>query len=670
VTARKDEAVDLIDPGAFATRARASLSRGETCLILIRVLSYDDVRGQHGDKLAGRMIDLMIAQAAGALRAGDALSALPGGRLALLVETTLEAAHGAAQRMHAHLRENSRFPVATGAASSKGLAGGYDALLELAEKATEECAASSGRLVYAKTASSSTSARAEPASSPVDDGLEGRYQRLILLNRMSLELLGDKPFPAAIESAATLTLALLGAQHVAFYFCDDLGLPVCELKHGDRRFLLEDAQREERDIMRRAFAQGGVVAASTERGWLAAPLPRPKNDAGPEGGVLVAGWIEPQAENASRSSALADAARLIRNARILHRDLRRRGALAAVTEQSPDAIFTTDPQGRVISWNSSAQRLFGYTRAEIVGRDCHILVPEDRRDETARHEQAGLDDSKAERFESARRRKDGSLVQVEVSYTALRDEHGEPIGLVRIFRDITQRKQLERMRSELISLVTHELRTPLTAISGFAEALYEDPDVDLERRKTYLKVVVDESHRLSKLVNDFLDISRLESGAAPVKWEKIDLKALVSKAENLFTQHPSGAKLAASLAPDALEAWGDSEQVYRVFINLCGNALKYSPAKGTVAIETRRAGKMIEASVIDQGPGLPPQAHKRLFEKFFRAGDEVSRKTPGTGLGLAICRSIVDSHGGSIWATNVSGGGARFTFTIPAEMPK
>jgi PAS domain S-box-containing protein len=376
------------------------------------------------------------------------------------------------------------------------------------------------------------------------------------------------------------------------------------------------------------------------------------------------------APDRDREGLVVEIARHLRNARVIQRALRQQKVFAEVFARSADALFVTDAEGRVLSWNDAAEELFGWSASEIVGRHGEALVPAARRDELlallARVEREG----QVAAVETERLRRDGTTVAVEGSFAALRDPDGRFVGVFRSYRDITRRKEVERMKSEFVSLVSHELRTPLTAIRGFAETIVEAwEDLPEDKRKQYLGIMLDESKRLSQMVTDFLDIARLEAGGIETMVAPVSTKALFSRAAKLFEKNASGAAFELDIASGAEEFRGDEEQLYRLLVNLSANALKYTPAGGTVRLEARRDGDFVELSVRDQGPGVAKKDRARLFEKFYRAGDAVSKKTPGTGLGLAICKGIVENHRGTIRVDDAPGGGARFTARLPAAGP-
>jgi signal transduction histidine kinase len=238
----------------------------------------------------------------------------------------------------------------------------------------------------------------------------------------------------------------------------------------------------------------------------------------------------------------------------------------------------------------------------------------------------------------------------------------------RLERDLERRRQLEKMKSELVALTSHELRTPLAAIQGFAELLIEMGDeIPSEKRREQLTVILNESKRLGRLVTNYLDLAKLEAGGSPPERGELDLAALTERLRALFKDHPSKAVLKVELAPDARVAWADEDQLYRALVNLCGNALRYSPPQGVVTIASRRVARAVELSVSDHGPGMPENVRARLFEPFYRGEDALARTTLGTGLGLAITKAIVEAHGGRIAVESKPGRGARFFFTIPDQ---
>jgi PAS domain S-box-containing protein len=502
--------------------------------------------------------------------------------------------------------------------------------------------------------------------------LAERYQRLSLLHRMSLELFSDKPFPAALAEACRIALALTGARAAAVYFTDALGAPFLAHRSGEGRFASEAAAAEEFGVVERAFAGRRLISVegADERRWAAAPLLRITAATATVAGAVVFGFDRPAEEDPERETTLVEIARVLRDARLIQGALQQQKMFAKTFERAGDAIVIVDMQARALMWNRSAEELFQWSAAEMLGRDVRALVPEGGlgkwRRTAARMRRAGA----IRGVEMVSLRKDRSLVPVELTGAMLLDDDGGAFGAVLAYRDITQRKEVERMKTEFVALVSHELRTPLTAIGGFAETIFDYWDeITPEQRRRYLSIVLDESKRLSSMVTNFLDITRLEAGGIEMARAEVDLPALLARVAELFKEHPSHPKFVVNVAPGAERVNGDAEQLYRLLVNLAGNAVKYTPAGGAVTLASAPDGEAVVLSVSDEGPGIAAADREKLFQKFFRARDEVALKTPGTGLGLAICKGIADAHGGRIWVESEPGRGAAFKVRLPRRKP-
>ena len=275
--------------------------------------------------------------------------------------------------------------------------------------------------------------------------------------------------------------------------------------------------------------------------------------------------------------------------------------------------------------------------------------------------------------------KDGSIIQVLVTSNAV--TFGDHNARVVLAEDLTESQRLERelaqsharadnnaeisrAKDEMVSMVSHELRTPLASIVGFAELL-ATREVTAEQRKEYLAVMLQEGRRLTSLVNDFLDLRRLEGGHLSMRFAPADISALIMRAVELFSD-PGGTPIQTALPDDLPLVRVDSDSMFRVITNLLSNARKYSPIGGSIVVGAGVVDGMVEVYVQDKGLGIPPEALSQLFGKFYRV-DAPDRDTiKGTGLGLAICKNIVEAHGGKIRARSDGlGKGARFYFTIP-----
>lgn len=621
-------------------------------LALFRSRRYDEVRRERGVETAERMMGQLASLLLASLKDNYILGRPGNDSLAVLLPVAETEALKGALFLHAYVRERSRFPVSMGLAlAGKGQVSPAE-LLERARQAAEQ-------------APSAAPAAAPQETDGVSASLAARYQKVVLLNRMALELFADRPFEKSLRAAANILLALLGAKHTSVFFRDALGRLEPALRHGDAAFAEDEARREETAAIGQAVSQKLIITQSgAARSWIAAPL----LDAGTgDEGAVAAAWLGPKEADAERDRLLQEAAKLIRNARLLQKVLLNQRTLAAVAEQSADALFVLSLDRRVLNWNRAAEKLFGWKAEEIIGRHGFTLIPEDRRAESDALVAAILDKGTLSSAETEHMRKDGTRIPVEESFALLKDAAGHPYAIAVSCRDITSRKEVERMKSEFVSLVSHELRTPMTAISGFAETLRECGDtLQPEERRRYLGVILEESRRLANLVTNFLDLSKLEAGAMPLKPQPVPLAAMAEKLRALFQNHPSRARIVLHAGPGAESVVADEEQLYRLLLNLVGNALKYTPEGKAVTLSSRRKNGMIEVMVADEGPGLSDDQLKHLFERFYRGPDAISRQSRGTGLGLSICKAIVEAHGGTIRAERAAGGGAAFVFTLPA----
>jgi signal transduction histidine kinase len=264
-------------------------------------------------------------------------------------------------------------------------------------------------------------------------------------------------------------------------------------------------------------------------------------------------------------------------------------------------------------------------------------------------------------------------VSVRLSPVIARDQF---FGTVSIFRDVTQAVEVDRMKSEFVSTVSHELRTPMTSIKGYAELMLMGATGSIsDEQKRYLEVISSNADRMSELVNDLLDISRIESGKTtldlqPVNLEQIirelvagHLKALISREDkdiNVLTQIPLDLPL----------AHADPERMVQILTNLADNAVSYTLREGEITISAREQGSFIRVAVTDTGIGISEENQLKIFERFFRVEDSDVQQVSGTGLGLSIVRSLIEMHGGTIEVVSELGIGSSFTFTLPIYYEK
>lgn len=361
--------------------------------------------------------------------------------------------------------------------------------------------------------------------------------------------------------------------------------------------------------------------------------------------------------------------------------------LAAIVESSNDAIISKTLDGQILSWNRSAEELFGYKADEIIGKPIATIIPPDRHDEErmilerlSRGEQIG-------HFETIRHTKDGRLVNLSLTISPVRDRNGNIIGASKVARDITERKSDERRlqealekaqaatnaKSEFLANMSHELRTPLNAVIGIANLL-QHPGMTAEKQKEFLKTLHLSAQQLLQLINDLLDISKLESqlmkleripfSPEDIANEVFEIHNITAKEKHIYLDFPEN-------RTPAIEVMGDPLRFKQILNNLISNAIKFTE-KGGVTMEISHQALQNQphhitycVKVTDTGVGIQSEKLGGIFAKFTQADMSTTRKYGGTGLGLAITKTLVDLMGGTITVESHIGKGSSFTVTIP-----
>ena len=251
----------------------------------------------------------------------------------------------------------------------------------------------------------------------------------------------------------------------------------------------------------------------------------------------------------------------------------------------------------------------------------------------------------------------------------LEEKQTELEAATRDLRDANARlKELDRLKDDFISTVTHELRTPLTSIRAFSEILHDNPELNIEERSKFLGILVKESERLTRLINQVLDLAKLESGAAEWQNVTLDLRDIVNDAADTTSQlfKVKNVKLEVNLPDAPIPVTADRDRLMQVLLNLLTNSIKFCDAeRGAVRVTVSRDAKSVRVDVHDNGIGIAKENQELIFEKFRQVGDALTDKPPGTGLGLAICRQIVGHLGGRLWVNSEPACGATFSFSLP-----
>ncbi|WP_420478894.1 CHASE3 domain-containing protein [Brevundimonas sp. FT23028] len=346
---------------------------------------------------------------------------------------------------------------------------------------------------------------------------------------------------------------------------------------------------------------------------------------------------------------------------------------AAIFDSAIDAILTLNPSGSIETMNAAASRMFGWSGPELVRRDISVLLDLENKDEVGRSFLARLGFRDGEvagglvRELNARRR-DGGLFPVDVALSPMPLPSG--LHMVAVVRDISERRRVEEMKQQFVSTVSHELRTPLTSIAGSLGLLAGGAAGAIpDKAGRLISIAHSNSQRLVRLINDILDIEKLESGQMTVDMASLDLRDIALRSIDNVQGLADDMSVAVDLDDGAAApVRGDADRLIQVVVNLLSNAVKFSPAGSAVRVSVQPETRIARLSVSDDGPGIPDEFRARIFSKFAQADSSDTRAKGGTGLGLAIAREIAERHGGRLWFESAPGEGATFHLDLPLEL--
>ena len=376
----------------------------------------------------------------------------------------------------------------------------------------------------------------------------------------------------------------------------------------------------------------------------------------------------------------------IRHANLLYSLMRERSWFDTMLNRSKDGVAIVDRESKIVGINPALENLSGWKVSEAVGQPVYKILPISSIDAgsgTYSPNKGGYGLAlynqpspihlaiSAEPVEAVLTDRDGQSIDVEVIGLTVRDASGIPNGWVMTVRDISKRKETERLGKVFLSAMSHELQTPIAVIKGFA-GLMSDPEIDMpaDMIKQKAQVIFEESERLQKMVKQMLEAASIQAGGISLSCDMVDLDSMADRTIRRLSAMAAAKNITIikEVHGEVPAVWGDISRLEQVMTNLVENAVKYS-TEGKVIIEIKKQLNNVVVSVADEGPGVSDEDAQRIFGLFER-GQEMKKKVRGSGLGLFISKAIIDAHGGTIGVTHGSGGGACFYFSLPCKEVK
>ena len=367
------------------------------------------------------------------------------------------------------------------------------------------------------------------------------------------------------------------------------------------------------------------------------------------------------------------AAIAVHNAQLYTQVSREKRRMDALLDSAADGILILGPDHKIERSNPAFARMIGSGREDIRGKSHEEVVRWDQRNKdgvTLEEAEAGgwpLTPNATLYVEGDMVRPDGMSIPVGITYAPLVSAEGNLINVIATVRDITRFREAEELKSTFISVISHELKTPVALIKGYVSTLRrKDATWDRDVVQDSLEVIEEEADRLTELIENLLDASRLQAGALAINSSDLALDVLAERvAERLSTQS-SQHTIVVDFPDNFPVILGDEDRLEQVLSNLVSNSLKYAPEGGEIRISGQVRSEQVIICVSDQGPGIAPGDIPHVFDRFYRAA-EASRKTKGAGLGLYLARAVVEAHGGRIWVDPKPGEGARICFSLPRD---
>lgn len=344
-----------------------------------------------------------------------------------------------------------------------------------------------------------------------------------------------------------------------------------------------------------------------------------------------------------------------------------RNRLDSVLSHMTDGVIATDRRGKVITINEMALSLLDETTEDVIGQS--ILTLLDIEEEYTLRKL--LENPSEMILDRSTSMDEADQMILRVDFSMIRRESGFISGLVAVIHDVTEQEKTEKDRREFVSNVSHELRTPLTSMRSYIEALTEGAWKDEEIAPNFLKVTLDETDRMIRMINDLLNLSRMDTGNTQLQLEYVNFNELINFVLNRFdmmvTNQEKKYVIKREFTQRDLWVEIDTDKLIQVIDNIMNNAIKYSPDGGTITCRLLETHNNVVLSISDQGLGIPKKDLNRVFERFYRVDKARARAQGGTGLGLAISKEVIKAHGGAIWAESKEGLGSTFYISLPYE---